>query len=307
MVLRKTRSDQGVSIEEVALYLGLTPAAVGKLEADDYERLPAAVYVRGYIRRYCLLLQIDQEPLIAAYELLAAELETVRHKSARGKVSQSQAMRNHYQPDRRRLHLAMLIAVAAVVIAVVAAIGNWLYSAYSTAQTNAQFGAQAALTSDGAAGAAIAPQDGATTSSNLAIPLIPPGIEMAQMSPAGEVNELAEANEAADETNNGSVPSDAAGPAADELASAEIATVDVARILELTFARESWVKVVDARGEVLVMLQKNAGSQLTLNGRPPFSVVLGNAPGVQVKYRGQNIPIANINPQTNAARFVVGQ
>ncbi len=44
--------------------LGLSESSLRALESDDYEKLPALVYVRGYVRRYCTLLGIDPTPVL---------------------------------------------------------------------------------------------------------------------------------------------------------------------------------------------------------------------------------------------------
>jgi cytoskeleton protein RodZ len=45
---------------------------VQALESDEYGKLPGATFIRGIIRSYAKLLQIDAQPLLAAYERSAA-------------------------------------------------------------------------------------------------------------------------------------------------------------------------------------------------------------------------------------------
>ena len=44
--------------------LKLSSAAVTALEANDWDRLPAPVFVRGYIRAYARLMALDVEALL---------------------------------------------------------------------------------------------------------------------------------------------------------------------------------------------------------------------------------------------------
>tara|TARA_R110000787_G_scaffold11050_6_gene37056 strand:- start:1287 stop:1718 length:432 start_codon:yes stop_codon:yes gene_type:complete len=62
--MRKARGDLAISLEEAAVSLGLSESSLRALESDDYEKLPALVYVRGYVRRYCTLLGIDPTPVL---------------------------------------------------------------------------------------------------------------------------------------------------------------------------------------------------------------------------------------------------
>lgn len=75
IMLRKARRDKGLSEAEVCSQLGLTSRSLRALESDNLSRLPAATYVRGYIRRYCDLLGISAEQVVASYETLRDEEE----------------------------------------------------------------------------------------------------------------------------------------------------------------------------------------------------------------------------------------
>ncbi len=307
LVLRKKRGELGMSIDEVAHHTGLTAGAVGSLEADDYARLPAAVYVRGYVRRYCTLLDIDHAPLIATYEALQAELDKTRDRGQRGKVTQSQAMRNHYQPDRRRMHLLMLVAVAVVLITVVVVAGRWLYREYSEALANGQ----SALAPLPIMSVVTAERDQQSGSPVSAVQM-PAGsetlaVEVATLGEASLDSAINDESGTLVENAGDSVPDDTTDGEGNETSGAEPGVAPIlSGALELNFTEESWIKVVDGRGEVLVMTQKRAGSHLSLSGQPPISLILGNAPGVTVKYRGENVPVTDVNPQTRAARLVVG-
>ena len=66
--LRMARTERGVTLEEIAERSGISLRALGALEADDYARLPEAVYVRGYVRRYARLLGIAAQPLVDDFD-----------------------------------------------------------------------------------------------------------------------------------------------------------------------------------------------------------------------------------------------
>ncbi|MBV1933014.1 MAG: helix-turn-helix domain-containing protein [Porticoccaceae bacterium] len=68
--MRKARTELSISVEAAAASLGLTERMLKALEADDYSKLPAAVYVRGYIKSYCSLLNIDASAILLAFEKL---------------------------------------------------------------------------------------------------------------------------------------------------------------------------------------------------------------------------------------------
>ena len=62
--LQAAREAQQLSVPQVADRLKLSSAAVTALEANDWDRLPAPVFVRGYIRAYARLMALDDEELL---------------------------------------------------------------------------------------------------------------------------------------------------------------------------------------------------------------------------------------------------
>ena len=63
-VLRQARERRGLTIEEVASASRIPVHYVEALEADQFDDIPAPVYVRGFLRVYGRLLDIDTAPLL---------------------------------------------------------------------------------------------------------------------------------------------------------------------------------------------------------------------------------------------------
>lgn len=83
--LRQLREVAKLELREAATQLSLSTILVKALENDDYDKLPAPIYTKGFYRRYCELLAIAPEPIIKAYEQTAnieiPELNRVTIKS----------------------------------------------------------------------------------------------------------------------------------------------------------------------------------------------------------------------------------
>ena len=69
-LLRSAREAQQMSDREAAERLNWLPRYVPMIERDDYQSLHSPAFARGYIRAYGKLLQLDEEELIAAFEVL---------------------------------------------------------------------------------------------------------------------------------------------------------------------------------------------------------------------------------------------
>ena len=68
MLLRNARADAGFSVVEIAEMTRITKSHITALEDNDYSRLPGIAYIPGFIRNYCKVVNIDPQPLIAAYK-----------------------------------------------------------------------------------------------------------------------------------------------------------------------------------------------------------------------------------------------
>lgn len=65
-MLRAARERAGLSLTDVAGHLKFAPRQIEALEADDFIHLPEMPFVRGFVRNYAKLLQIDSAPLLVA-------------------------------------------------------------------------------------------------------------------------------------------------------------------------------------------------------------------------------------------------
>ena len=63
--LRNARQGYRWSVEDVAANLNLTVEMVKALESGDTEALPGPTFVRGYIRAYARLMEIDESTVLA--------------------------------------------------------------------------------------------------------------------------------------------------------------------------------------------------------------------------------------------------
>ena len=67
--LRSARVAAGLSVEDVAARLRMPERVVRSLEAEDWSRLGAPVFVRGQVRSYSRLLGLTTAPMMAAIDV----------------------------------------------------------------------------------------------------------------------------------------------------------------------------------------------------------------------------------------------
>ncbi|GAB4464102.1 MAG: DUF4115 domain-containing protein [Burkholderiaceae bacterium] len=102
--------------------------------------------------------------------------------------------------------------------------------------------------------------------------------------------------------------SDAAMPAAlveAPVTVAEPVAAAAASPIRLAFRERAWVEVTQADGRVLLSQNNDAGSEQTLDGKPPFKLVIGNASAVTLEYRGRVIDLKPLTSVENVARVTL--
>ena len=88
------------------------------------------------------------------------------------------------------------------------------------------------------------------------------------------------------------------------LPSESSATVDANATITFSVKGESWVKVTDAKGEVVLGRTLRSGESANVSGALPLAVVVGRADAVQVMVRGQACAMGGVT-KNNMARFEV--
>lgn len=65
--LRDNREAKGVTLEHIADATKIPRSSLEYLENDQYEFLPADVFVRGFIRNYCKTIEIEPNHALSLY------------------------------------------------------------------------------------------------------------------------------------------------------------------------------------------------------------------------------------------------
>jgi len=295
--LRAAREAAGLSIDAVAQQLKLAPRQVKALEEEAWERLPGRTFVRGFARNYARLVQLDPETVLSL--LPAADttpaLERPALAAARRPIGEMPVER-----IAKRSAVRWLVPLFLIVI-----IGAAGYYEVGRSPLQLPFGLGGSTPAGEAARAPAATLPAATSSSGTQRTTLPNPV--AASAPAsGETSATPATTSAAPVTAPTAVPAmpAASGPetatpktgnAAAATAPAEPAqgTASAAEVpLVLTFRGTSWAEVKDARGRVVLQMTGGAGMTQTVTALAPLELALGNAPEVDVTFRGQALDLA---------------
>lgn len=292
--LQKARESKQWDVKEVAGKLRITRAKLAALESDSYDQFPGETFIRGYFRSYARLLDLDEDAVLQRYtDYVAAHSEVSqliapnRAFGVSGNVDVLKA--------KPALGQLIIVAISLVLVAIIV----WLLVNPKEERAAAQPVPAATAVIDSAP----ADQDlPAVEEPSVAEPEGPEAVTNSGLNtdPADEA--LAVQLQSAG-AHDGSEPAALVSSAENSAPTVDARTPDV---LELTFSDECWVEVSDANGDVLATELQSVGSALSLRGKAPFNVMLGNAKAVTVTLNGQPID-ATPKGNNRALRFVVGQ
>lgn len=290
--LRRARESKGVSLGQVAREIRLEVRHLEALEAAAFDRLPGAVFVRGYLRSYGRYLGLDPEPLVTMYERAfpAAEAPIFRPTSTRSKYTAALGWIPWSQIG------SAVFVVATLVVAFW--LGSVLYGMFAPGSS----GSDGSESASGGETALELPPLPSPEDSARSLP--PPEVVMPPESvtppPGAAVSPVPETM--SPEPPPETAPDDFTSPPGAAVP-APPSPPQPRGTLSLQFSEDSWVEVYDATDRRLISRIGKAGENPVLEGVPPFSVVLGFAPGVAVAYNGQPI---EVRTRGQVARLTVG-
>jgi cytoskeleton protein RodZ len=75
--------------------------------------------------------------------------------------------------------------------------------------------------------------------------------------------------------------------------------------LRFAFDKDSWVQVREGSGKTIFTRLNSAGSEQRVSGRPPFTLVIGNAHGVRLTYNERPVDLEPHIVRDDVARFTL--
>lgn len=268
-VLREARKKQGLEIDEVAHQLRMSARQILALEEENFAALSSPPFVRGFIRNYAKLLKLDAEPLLAAYrEVNSGNVDS----AAITLPSERIAIVN----GARKIWITYL---AASLIVLLAGSAWWAYMEVGDNKSAAPVKAESSQKAIPA---------------NLPEPVIMPA-PAEPVAPMPPVTTAAEPQPVTPAANN--VPNQPLPPISGEPAALQGS-------IHLTVSEQSWISVTDSTGKEVFNKIKASGTEDFADGTPPFSVVVGNANGVQLSFKGKPVDLAP-HTRANVARLTL--
>jgi cytoskeleton protein RodZ len=269
-MLARAREAQNLSVSDVARQLKLSVHQVEALEADEFHKLPGPVFVRGFVRNYARLVKLDPE------QLAAWAVDSLPPAEPPPPAPPSQDIPfTTVAPSRWPRYAAITIAVLVALLAV--------YELYFNEPEPAAVRTAAVAPAPSAPApapveAAAPPADATSAPAEGTGPAQPQTPEAAPAAPAVAETETAP-------TGARQRP----GPAGE-------------RQVHMVFKKESWVQIRDRSGKAIFSQLNRPGTERTVSGEPPLTVIVGNSHGVRFTYDDQLVDLAQYT-KVDVARF----
>ncbi|GGC75790.1 RodZ domain-containing protein [Vreelandella lutescens] len=306
-LLSRQRESLGVPISDAARALNLRPAVVDGLEKDNYEEIPVAAYRRGYLRAYAKYLGMDDRVVLEAYQARHGVSDNER-KVAPVSVSKP--------PSKMGAWLFKLVTVL-VIVGLIAVTVAWWQSRGGSEPPS--IGSSPAMEENETPASDVEPTPAP-------MPAVTPEPAVTEELTNDETSEPAESVSSApaaisdepamDEGDETAIQTVDADAATDEVEASTAETEEVAEaapaaatpnLLELTFNEQSWTEIFDANNQRVFVGLQTPGTTASVEGEPPFRLTIGNATGVELRYQGEVVNLAQRAGANNVARFTLGE
>ena len=310
--LKKARLEQNLEIAETAEKLHLSPGVVKALEADDFQSLPNATFVKGYLRSYARLLDISGEELVRTYESILRSNEPKPIEPV------------ETQPERKLPLPLPVLGGAGLFLVLLLVWVLWPSGGGNTPVEEPQVAAVAqpqALESESAASTSLTIEPKVVVTSQSSQPQSEtqpnPLSNQASATPTQPTQPLWQEPQPTTQPEIGSRidpaalamhqvdnPPEPSGSSLQAGADNPAQPLD-AGLITMAFSGDCWVEIRDASGELIYSDLKRMGESLRIKGTPPLEAKLGNGNVASLTYNGQ--PVSFRVPRHNVVRVQLGE
>jgi cytoskeleton protein RodZ len=268
-LLAAAREDKGLSVADVARSLRLSVRQIEAIEGDDFDKLPGKTFLRGFVRNYAKLLQLDPEPLLLSSRLAVEQPQPQAISVPPGQVEFSVSRSQRTFSGK---HVRSWLKYLPVVFFILGLLG---WAAYEFLQSGASTTVVVKPAGDSAAVSlplppAMEEPHPAVPVESAVVPVVPVNREEAYSTVVPQVP-AATPETVASQSQNGAK-------------------------IKLSFIGESWIDLRDKSGRTIYKQTGQTGNEQIISGASPLTLTVGKAINVKVFYNDRPIDLV---PYTN--------
>lgn len=283
--LKREREIRGVALEDISNATKIRAGLLVAIERNDFGALPAAPFVKGFIRAYCKYLGLDVHDALLRYE---AYMRSIAESEAAAKTQRASAVglpQNASIAGKQSAVSFLSKQFSIIAVIIVLAIAGGIYTITKIQKKPAS---DPSLSSDEHA-SSLQSQHGSGLEAKKEDPSPPANVKSTGQSrlnrdiPASAMPSKAENKEDNDRRTNDAVNKGS-------------------HTLVIEAINPTWIKAeVDSRSPFEVSLKQ--GEKVKWNADEKFSILIGNAGGVNVIFNGS--PLGKLGEEGNVVKLVL--
>ena len=282
-LLRNARLAQGLGIDALATTLKVSPQKLQALEQDRFDLLLDPAFVRALASSVCRMLKLDPTPVLQRLPPITAFEITSQNRGINTPFRTREAgprSLQRMQFSRPAVLLGIALLLGALVLVFLPLIQQEVarYRAEGLGMPGKREPLEPVSRATPGTGETLAASGAPVASLNSASEPAPPPASQAFM------------------TNSASFP-----PSLEPAIGAEAGTKPT---VIFSAKKESWVKVIDTNGVVVLSRTLQSGETAAASGALPLMVAVGRADAIQVQVRGQAFDLSAV-AKNNIARFEI--
>jgi len=301
-ILVKGREAANISVASLASQLNLDVSQLIDLENNQYDNLGPEIFVKGYIKSYCKLLDLDENEVMQSYQ----------SSERNSKEKEMQSFSNRFEKET---HDSRLMIVSYIVLSIVLGSSGILWwqnqnskdeVVIKSSEVDVALNTPSAMVNASVVAESEPDLAGAETDSK------PTKEEITAVKAHSPIIDLkiAKVNtkEVLTELKQEAIKEESTPELLPEVVAVEQAQKEpvkdeiiVSKII-MSFSGDSWVEIFDATSERVAFGVKKSGYVMTVNGVAPFSVVLGKHQLVEIELDGEKVDTSSF-PTNRLAKF----
>ena len=295
-MLCAARKQQHLTQREVSDSLHITVQFVNAIEKDEYNKLPGAIFAKGYVKRYAEIMSLDEAIVLAAYDAHVNINPTV---IASGAKIVKKSLRTRRSLWARTGSIMVFTGLFLVL---------WLLKNRESGVSDVSEDPARISQSGDFAGLAqpLGPISVVPPNNSLVSGVAAEDVSDAQALSL-ENSKLAPVGEQAPKGSTDQIEVDEENTSGMGIAKTLIfVTGEGGDALKLSFSGKSWVEVTDSSDGRKYRDLRVAGDRLEVKGMAPFKIFLGDASRTRLIFNGDEIDFSQEIRIDNSVQLTVG-
>lgn len=289
--LKREREMRGVALEDISHTTKIRVGLLSAIEKNDFDALPAAPFVKGFIQAYCKYLGLDEHDALLRYEAYIRSI-TENEASAIKQKSETRSKQAITSVAETFTLKSPLLAIAIALIALLIIAGG----IYGISKSKKHLSSP----SDSSVLPQAESSSTAKTLNTQAEPALESESATKRESPSLPVKSEAQTN-LNREASVPKIPAKKENKETKDIPSGNIADKGPL-ILIIEATKPTWIKAeIDEQNPFEVSLKQ--GEKIKWNAKEKFSVLIGNAGGVNVIFNGN--PLGRLGDEGKLVKLVL--